>query len=310
MAMRFARSLDEVQTKRHVMAYWRFEDHAVGVLAPDTQEGKAPVRASLDSSINGNDLYTWSRGTEPAFSSDVPAPMVARSLEANIASLDNSRPPTGGHPTRDLFTMSGWSRPSPADLQTITPLEWTVEASVKLAKYRNTCQTFVVRDGMNVCVSKPELAPFAFDVTPQMRFEVMFCDVDGREHRARCTTLAVEKDRWYHVAATSDGAVLRLYVDSLDGDGYRLVASTNLPKTGSTALARGVWPADTKDRMGHPYIWSVGRGYYDGRVTDWFQGWIDEVRICDVALPPEAFLFAKRRPQQHPAGETVHLPQP
>jgi hypothetical protein len=46
--------------------------------------------------------------------------------------------------------------------------------------------------------------------------------------------------------------------------------------------------------MGHPFIWSVGRGHYDGQVRGWFQGWIDEVRICDVALAPQDFLFAKR----------------
>ena len=46
--------------------------------------------------------------------------------------------------------------------------------------------------------------------------------------------------------------------------------------------------------MGHPYIWSVGRGYYDVHVRGWFQSWIDEVRICDAALWLEDFLFAKR----------------
>ena len=190
--------------------------------------------------------------------------------------------------------MSGWSRPSPVDLQSITPVEWTVEASVKLSKYRNAYQTFVVRDGMNVSVTKPKLAPFAFNVTPERQFEVMFCDSTwSRASSFKCKSLAVEKDRWYHVAATSDGSVLKLYVDSLDGAGYRLMASTDLPKKGSTALARGVWPAKTQDRMGHPYIWSVGRGYYDGYVTNWFQGWIDEVRICDVALAPNGFLFGK-----------------
>ena len=51
--------------------------------------------------------------------------------------------------------------------------------------------------------------------------------------------------------------------------------------------------------MGYPYIWSVGRGYYDGEVNGWFQGWIDEVRICDVALAPEDFLFANRPEKSH-----------
>ncbi len=168
---RFARSLDEAQNRRHVVAWWRFEDHAVGVLVPESQEGKAPVRGSLDSSINGNDLYTWSKGTQPAFSADVPAATIPLTSEPNVASLDNSEPPAS-HPTRDLFTRSGWSRPSPVDLQVITPAKWTVEASVKPAKLRADYQTFVVRDGADVCAADPELAPFALYIGPQKHFGI------------------------------------------------------------------------------------------------------------------------------------------
>ncbi len=133
---RFARSLDEAQNKRHVVAYWRFEDHPVGVLVPESQQGKAPRRGSLDSSLNGNDLYSWDPRTQPRFSGDVPARSVPQSGESNGASLDNTNPPVGGAPTRDLYTMSPWSRPSPVDLQAITPSRWTIEASVKLARLR------------------------------------------------------------------------------------------------------------------------------------------------------------------------------
>jgi hypothetical protein len=118
--------------------------------------------------------------------------------------------------------------------------------------------------------------------------------VDQRIHLATCLDLTVEENRWYHVAATSDGEQLKLYVDVLDGSGYRLRSATSLPKTGSTALVRGIWPANAPPHLGFPSIWSVGRGFYDGQVQDWFQGWIDEVRICDVALAPADFLFAKR----------------
>jgi hypothetical protein len=287
---RFVRSLDEAQNKRHVVAWWRFEDHPVGVLVPETQEGKSPIRGSLDSSINGNDLYTWNRGTQPSFSSDVPAETVTRTRDPNIASLDNSRPP-GGMATRDLFTNSSWSRPSPVDLQSITPAQWTIEASVKPAKLHKGYQGILVRDGMNVCNADPKLAPFGLQITPKKHFEIKFCDVDGRAHAAT-STMTAEENHWYHLAITSNGSELKLYVDSLDGAGYRLKSATRLPSTGSTALARGVWPARTEAHMGHPYIWSLGRGYYGGFVGGWFQGWIDEVRICDVILEPKDFLFA------------------
>ena len=241
---RFARSLDDAQKKQHVVAYWRFEDHPVGVLVPESQEGRAPVRGSLDSSINGNDLYTWNNHTQPRFSADVPAPVVTHSGEPNAASLDNSNQPAA--PRRAIFfTMSAWSKPSRIDLQAITPLRWTIEASVKVAKLNGKFQVFIVRDGINVSAADPKCTPLAFHVTPKKRFEILFCNVDGRQHMATAEAVTVEENHWYHVAATSDGENLKLYVDSLNGKGYVLWAVTGLPATGSNALAGGPIPRAT-----------------------------------------------------------------
>jgi hypothetical protein len=290
---RFARSVDEAQKNRHVVAYWRFEDHPVGVLVPESQKGNAPVRGSLDSSLNGNDLYTWSEKTQPQFSDNVPAGEIPQTGDANGASLDNSVPPGAGVWTRDLFTMSQWSQPSGTDLQTITPAAWTIEASVKPAKPGKTFQTFVARDGLNASATNSKLTPLGLYVTPNKHFEVRYCDVDRRSHTATAKSLEVRENHWYHVAVTSDGAKLKLFVDSLDGKGYIQQAVTALPSAGSTALGRGEFPKDDP-LVGYPFIWAVGRGYYGGRVGNWFQGWIDEVRICEVALEPSEFLFAKR----------------
>jgi hypothetical protein len=191
--------------------------------------------------------------------------------------------------------MSYWSHPSFTDLQTITPARWTIEASIKPAELRDRFQTFLVRDGLNACSANPSLPPLAFQVTPDRHVKVLFCDVEGRLYDATAVAVTVQENHWYHVAATSDGKNLRLYVDSLDGKGYCLWAVTGLATEGSTALGRGSF--DTNDPFaaapggGYPYIWSVGRGYYAGVVAEWFRGWIDEVRICDVALEPAEFLF-------------------
>jgi len=287
---RFARSLDDAQKNQHVVAYWRFEDHPVGTLVPDSKQGNDPVRGSLDSSLNGNDLYAWHESTQPTFSADVPAPFVPQSGTANAASLDNSQRPAGL--TRDLFTMSDWSRPSPVDLRMITPAAWTIEASVKPVKLRGGAQVFLVRDGISVSFTDPALPPLAFEITPQNRFQILFCDIDQRAHVATADSFDIEENHWFHLAATSDGKNLKLYIDALDGNGYLLRAVAKLPATGSTALARGSWPNNPRSTSGYPYIWSVGRGYYNGQVGRWFQGLIDEVRICDVALAPKNFLFA------------------
>ena len=58
---------------------------------------------------------------------------------------------------------------------------------------------------------------------------------------------------------------------------------TPLPEDGGTALSKG----------GDGAEWSVGRGKSKNHVAEIFQGWIDEVRISDIARTPEDFLFAK-----------------
>ena len=59
-----------------------------------------------------------------------------------------------------------------------------------------------------------------------------------------------------------------------------------LPATGSTALGKGQDDAE----------WTVGRAGNAGDPADWlrFCGWIDEVRISDVAREPAEFLFAPK----------------
>ena len=183
---RFIRSVDNAQKYRHVVAYWRFEDHPVGELVAATMNGTAPVRGSLDASPNGNDLYTWSKGTQPRFSGDVPSAVVPRTGEINSASLDNSVPPDSPDSTRDLFTMSRWSQPPGIDLQSITPAAWTVEASINLAKCCDKFQTFVVRDGMNAYDKDSRITPFCFDVMPDKHIRVRFCDVEKACPRRDC----------------------------------------------------------------------------------------------------------------------------
>ena len=55
----FLRSMDQAGRDLHTVAYWRFEDHPVGTLLPDTQLNKVAMRATVDSSFNGNDLFTY-----------------------------------------------------------------------------------------------------------------------------------------------------------------------------------------------------------------------------------------------------------
>jgi len=48
-------------------------------------------------------------------------------------------------------------------------------------------------------------------------------------------------------------------------------------------------------RHGNFFGWNLGRGTAKNHVSENFQGWIDEVRISDIAREPEDLLFAEGR---------------
>jgi hypothetical protein len=146
-------------------------------------------------------------------------------------------------------------------------------------------ETFVGRDGSAV-YSSNKTPCLAFQVAGDGHLAIQFKDAEDRTHVATANDFTIEADRWYHVAAVSDGKQLLLYVNSIDGHGYRLIAKTELPAEGSTALASG----------GPSSVWSLGRGRAQNGVPgQWFKGWIDEVRICDAALDPSVFLFFEKK---------------
>jgi hypothetical protein len=286
----FVRNMDEVHRNPHVVAYWRFEDHPVGAVVPDTQQNTKTIRGTIDSSFNGNDLFAHIPNSQPKFSGDVPAGTVPRTGQPNLACLDNSEPLANVH-TRDVYTRSAFSHASPIDIQKITPAQWTIEASIKALKMKAAAQTFVGRDAAAAFPIADVPPRLAFQINAEHRLAIHFRDEEDRLHETVAASLDLKEGQWYHVTAVSNGRALVLYADVLDGAGYRLVAKTDLPAAGSTALGNGSDDAE----------WSVGRGKVAGHPGEWFQGWIDEVRISDIALDPSEFLFsAKKKPAEIP----------
>jgi hypothetical protein len=292
----FMRSMDQADRDEHVVAYWRFEDHPVGTLLSDTKMNTEVVCATVDSSFNGNDLFTYSDLTRPVFSDEVAESIVPQNQRVNRSCLDNTQSPKPA-PTRDLYTSPSFSHASPIDIQRITPAQWTIEASVKVMELGRT-QTFVGRDGAETHLNVPPR--LAFQINLDGHFAIRFRDTENRVHEAIANDFVVEPERWYHVAAVSDGQELRLYVNVLDGHGYRLLATTKLPTDGSTALGSG--GADAQ--------WTVGRGKGGtGWPSQWFKGWIDEVRICDIALQPSEFLFTPQNTNETSSKEAQAFEQ-
>jgi hypothetical protein len=278
----FVRSMDDAGRNKHVVAYWRFEDRPLGVVLPDTRHNTRPFLATADSSYNGNDMFTYSTQQCPQFSGDVPAATMPQTGAVNRSCLDNTAPPSNNAPTRDVYSHSQFSYASPIDLQTVEPAEWTIEASVKVKTLAIRRQTFVVRDGEYA----PDGAQLAFRINERSRFELVYKDVRHKSHRA-VVDARVLANQWYNLAAVSDGASLKLYVDSCDGKGYRLSATTDLKPDGPRSTALACSGPDSE--------WSVGRGCGP---SEWFRGWIDEVRISDIALKPRDFLFSPRNQEK------------
>ncbi len=290
----FIRTIDDSDRDRHVVAYWRFEDRPLGVMLPDTNYNTRPYLATADSSYNGNDLFTFSPNNGPQFSGNVEIPRVPQTGADNRGCLDNTAPPSHKAPTRDVYSHSQFSYSSPIDLQSTEPAEWTIEASVKVKALQARRQTFVVRDG----AGGGDAAQMAFRINENDQFEITFKDIHCKTHKA-VAAKAVRVNQWYNLAAVSDGLTLKLYVDACDGRSYQLIATADLKsnRAGSTAL--GCSSSDAE--------WSVGRGCGP---SEWFQGWIDEVRISDVARDPSAFLFAARSTENGAKWAAAKRPAP
>jgi hypothetical protein len=298
------------------LAYWRFEGDGKtvpddGDFLTDTADRTGVFKArgtfAIDSSGNGNTLYTWNANfTGHQYRAEVPAATVTQTGAKNLRSILNN----GLFPA--TFTWSRESKPTGVDIETVTPLAWTIEASINLRRFSSP-STFVGRDGTRVSkgvlfvngVRQAEAdfanwAPLYFQtraVEGKPHLTIQFTDMAGYTHRL-IDSDPLPTGKWHHVAAVSDGETLNLYKNS--GSGYKLVNSTSLAATGSpdTRLSYDSAGARTSDDT--QWGWTIGRGRYGAQPTQhedhgerWY-GYIDEVRISSAALLPYQFLFAEQ----------------
>jgi hypothetical protein len=277
----FIRSVEAAEKGRHTLAFWRFEDVPTKILSGDNAD--KPLRLfTVDSSYNGNDLFTDNLSTQIHLSNDVATPLIPLTAMRNSNCFDNIARQPGLATMPGLFTHSSSCHAAPIDIQEVLLPQWTIEASVKPNKL-DGIQTFVGRSGAVMNIDAP--VRFAFQITQEGCFAVSFRDAEDRPHGVVANNYIVTTGKWYHVAAVSDGRHLTLYVNALDGRGYRELAATTLPDHGSTALASG--GADA------PWTIGFGKDPRSARAAKQFYGCLDEIRICDQALVPSEFLFAQ-----------------
>lgn len=276
------------------VAYWRFEEGPAGAAV------YKPFGA-LDSSGYGNHLDPGTLAGSGGywFHGNRAYGLVPSTGAINTLSVKNS----GSSPslqTRSQTLPEGpGSYPSILDIEAIMPSQFTIEAFFKPEEggYR----TIVGRDGYNVASHDPKLAALYFQVRPDNSVAVCFADVAGYWHVAASPAGMVKgfsfasdpegtTGRWYYMAAVSNGSVLSLYLANVSaGTSPMLVAQTDIAASGSPSrsLARGT--ASGADW--HAGGWSVGRGLYNGVHTDRAYGFIDEVRISNMALSVNQFLM-------------------
>jgi hypothetical protein len=275
-----------------VVAYWRFETGPAFANVLHAGADGAFNGTTPDASGNGNSLSAWTQGGYAGFAyrSDRPFILVPQTGGSNFFSIKN----TGGYPA--MFTRASASLPTGINADTMTPTQFTVEASYK-PEANGAYRTVVGRDARNVSTGNADLAAFYLQVRPDDSVGATFTDVSGYTYSAFSppgwiygfdfsTNPEGTNVPWYNFAAVSDGNTLKIYVNNL------LVASTDLTTNGSPNRALAV--GTTSESSYTAGAWSVGRGLYAGGHTDRAYGLIDEVRICNSALTPGQFLAAPR----------------
>lgn len=258
------------------VAYWNFADAGA---ANDTFMPGNGDRADLDGdgamdsddfrigstdlSGNGNHLTAWT-GSWMKWS--------ATSVAGDFSMIaNNSYPAAGTDSAYNPFITDG------IDAEQISPAQWTVEAVFRPTALGGN-QTIVGRDG-----SYP--GPWGnyaalYLSTRGTELAVEYVDAAGNHHNLQVAA-GLANGVWHHVAATSDGSTLRLWLDDAE------IGNLDLSGSADPALAIGFG------------TWTVARGMFDGRHEDRFAGYIDAVAISGVALAPGSFVITGTWPSRY-----------
>ncbi len=240
-------------------AYWRMEEGTAGNYVMPGQN------AVLDS-INANHMETYSTVTGPLYTSMVPTAIIPQTGATNNLAMRFT-------PNQDIYTLGGQAPPAGKYINNpIVDNGFTLEAAFK-PMTMDRFQAIVGKDGKpNNLMNEQTLALKVRGDTNELQIELF--DNSNTIHGVR-SLAPLMADQWYYAAVVNDGSTLSLYLDRNDGAGYVL--------QGTDPVAGALVQIDSS--------WAIGRGMYGNGVTDWFDGFIDEVRLTNRALAPSEFLF-------------------
>ena len=273
------------QTPLGTVAYWRHEEGTDGGLIP------AGFDTVIDSSGNFNDMRTFDPTFTSATYTSIVSPLALRSGQPNTLALDFG---PGGDEDRDRggFDDDNYTEGKP--IQTHVFDEMTVELSFRMNSIGGF-QALVGRDGKPLGDAPGEfdspVPPFKImvrgddvpDAIPNQLF-VEWVDGDGfadTDIHFLAGGETIVPDAWYHVAFTLSDMNAELWVAK---------------ETGPYELRDALSGQDFAGAAGEvlvqdPTPFTIGRGAFNNGITDWSDAIIDEVRVSDVALTPDQFLF-------------------
>jgi len=254
-------------------AYWRHEEGPAGSLIPD---GDNTV---LDSSGANNHMRTFRSADPPytaaMYSADV-SPLPLRSGLSNNLSLDFGPNFGGGGLNNDNYTIS-------ETIRTATWTEMTIELAFKMNEIGGF-QALMGRDGAPIPGSPvpPLKMMVRGDNFPNAIDNQLFVEwIDGNgDVQSLAGGETITAGTWNHVAFVVTGTTAELWV-----------AGETTPYTLMDSIAGNFGGPSNEVTFDAPGSFTVGRGAWNNNPADWANALIDEVRISDVALNPNQFLF-------------------
>ncbi|MGE3242563.1 MAG: sugar-binding domain-containing protein [Pirellulales bacterium] len=253
------------------IARWRFEDVEQGTRMVDIA-GLMGAIAARDTSGHSNHLYAFSPMSAPTSGKSTYLARLKDSPSRNDNCMDDTIAPGPTAPVRDLFTEPNLSRTHMDLLNTYPFLEWTVEVSFAASKLGGD-QAVVAKCGHLPDAPQPTFQLGVFGKEGLIELQAVDSQGEMRTIRSR---RPAEPGKWYHVAATSDGKQMKLYLRADDEGEFTF--------QGQCDIIDGLKRVEG--------TWVVGRGFQDGEIAHDFSGKVDEVRICTIALEPSELMFA------------------
>ncbi|QDU57984.1 hypothetical protein Pan181_42090 [Aeoliella mucimassa] len=240
------------------VAYYDFEEGSDGLEINTVANSPADSLTVTDSGDGTNGLISYGSAQSPNYSATT---VPNRTTTGSTLSMQYD----GGD---DLYL--GPDTVGSASWATNAFTDFTIETFVNFSNL-DGYQTMVGRDDADLVSGGGAL--FYLSLHDNDYFRVALADAAGTDLAVEGTSFTPTTDTWYHVAAVGNATAgtLELFVDG--------------NSVGTTTGYTGLYDP-TPDT-----IWTVGRGQWDGNPVDMLNGYLDDVRVSDVALNPSQFLF-------------------